>query len=366
MSWFRETMLKAEAKADQFETWVKDSVAGAVDRTREVADSAVERTNEFADDYASASDSALRRIPGYSGYKNKEMARDSDRALRNEIAQKLDQYAVQIETIQGKAANERNTARVGELESVVQGLRNLANLVRSASYGYAGLFSDKPVDELALKQLRLFDEGMMVKVEALRTMVETLENDTSADVDGIAQDIAGIKTSLALRNNVIDEGRPAKPMKPVRPSPATEQAFATGEQKTSDATPLPVIDLGDAISILGDDHIVRAIIDLDAGSHQHRFVRLDNTPQMWLWFSTDSNHIPRRLLGADDPGAVTWNETTGKATISVPEERKRVGPGIIRATTDSTNRVQLEIDGIVQNFLASDVQPEDIEMYQAG
>ncbi len=66
----------------------------------------------------------------------------------------LDQDATRVETIQRTAAGERNVARVNELEPVVQGFRNAANVVRSLSYGYGGLFSDNPIDEIAPQQLR--------------------------------------------------------------------------------------------------------------------------------------------------------------------------------------------------------------------
>ncbi|HET9660609.1 MAG TPA: hypothetical protein VFP05_09800 [Thermomicrobiales bacterium] len=366
MSWFRETMLKAEAKAGQLESWVKDSVSGAADRTRETAGNTVDRTNEFVGDYQDTTDSMLRRIPGYSGYKDKEQARDSDRALRNDIAQQLDQNATRVEAMQRAAANDRNVARVTELDPVVQGFRNAANVVRSLSYGYGGLFSDKPVDEVALAQLRLFDEGLLVKVTALTTAVEGLEAGSSGDAGVIAKEIAKFKAGLDLRNSVITEGRPAKPVKILEPSAATERAFAEGEQTTAEPVALPDVSLGDAMSILGDDHLVEALIDVDTGTSIERFIRLDNKPQMWLWVSTDPTHTPHRLLGADEPAGVDWSETAGKAKISVPDERTRSGPAIIRTgRTADSGVVQLDIDRVIQNFTASDIHADDIETYQA-
>ncbi len=172
MSWFRETMLKGEAKAEQFENWVKDGVSGGAEKTRGGVSDVVDRTSEFAENYQDTAESTLDRIPGYAGYKSKEQARDSDRVLRDEIARQLDQDATRVEALARTAANERNVSRVNELEAVVQGFRNVANVVRSLSYGYGGLFSDRPVDDAALAQLRLFDEGLLLKVTALQTGVD--------------------------------------------------------------------------------------------------------------------------------------------------------------------------------------------------
>jgi hypothetical protein len=367
MSWFRETMTKAESKADQFESWVKDSVSGATDRTKDAAGSAVDRTNEFVGDYQDTTDSMLRRIPGYSGYKDKDLARDSDRALRNDIAGQLDQNATRVEAIQRTAASERNVARVNELEPVVQGFRSAANVVRSLSYGYGGLFSDKPVDDIALTQLRLFDEGLLVKVASLTTAVDGIEAGTSGDAAVITSEIAAFKSGLDLRNSVITEGRPAKPVKAFKTSSATEKAFDNGEPKDAEVVEIPDVGLGDAVSILGDDHIVQAVIDVDTGASTERFIRLDNKPQLWLWLSTDASRTPRKLIAADEPANASWTEITGKAMISVPDERKRSGPGIIRVSAAGGEgaAVQLDIDGAVQNFSAAKVHADDIETYRA-
>ncbi len=119
------------------------------------------------------------------------------------------------------------------------------------------------------------------------------------------------------------------------------------------------------MSILGDDHLVEALIDVDTGTSTERFIRLDNKPQMWLWVSTDATHTPQRLLATNEPTGVAWSETTGKAKIVVPDERSRSGPAIIRSGEDAGSKVvQLTIDGAVQNFTASDVHADDIETYR--
>jgi hypothetical protein len=87
---------------------------------------------------------------------------------------------------------------------------------------------------------------------------------------------------------------------------------------------------------------------------------------MWLWVSTDPAHTPQRLLASEARTGVTWTERAGKARITVPSERTRSGPGFIRtATVDGDSIVQLDIDGAVQNFAATEVHPDDIETYRA-
>lgn len=367
MSWFRETMLKAEAKADRLENWVKGSVRAGTDRSRQAADDAVDRTNEFVDDYQDSSDAILDRIPGYTGYKDKERRRDSDRVLRDNVASQLDSDATRVETLQRTAADARNVEQVNALDPVVQGFRNAANLVRTQTYGYSGLFSDRPVDATALNQLRLFDEGLLVKSAALTSAVGALETGTTADPAAIAKQIASFKAGLDLRSQVIDEGRPAKATRIAPVSPNASKAFEDQPGKSAETVDLPEVSLGDAMSILGDDHIVEAIIDVKADDATQQFIRLDNSPQMWIWLSSDPARSPKKLVGAAPAEGVDYASIEGRATISVPGERTRSGPGAIRTGKSSggSEVVQLDIDGSVQNFTASETHLEDIETYRA-
>jgi hypothetical protein len=234
------------------------------------------------------------------------------------------------------------------------------------SYGYGGLFSDRPIDDAALAQLRLFDEGLLVKTTALQTGVESIEAGVEGAASSVTAQLADFKAGLDLRSSVIDKGRPAKTAKLPKTAAAAEKAFAERGETPPKEVELPALSLGDALSILGEDHLVEALIDVDTGTSTERFIRLDNKPQMWLWVSTDPAHTPHRLLAADEPAGVKWSETAGKAKITVPDERTRTVPAIVRTgRTADSGVIQLDVDGAVQNFTATDVHPDDIETYRA-
>src|SRR5215212_5078911 len=88
--------------------------------------------------------SLLNKIPGYSGYRNKESRRDEDRRLREELAREYGQIAQRL-------------AEIGNVERVERALRRFTDRLRTATYGYGGLFSDRSIDERALDQLQAFD-----------------------------------------------------------------------------------------------------------------------------------------------------------------------------------------------------------------
>ncbi len=90
---------------------------------------------------------------------------------------------------------------------------------------------------MRLNSSALFDEGLLIKVDALTTAVDGLEAGTSGDAGVIAKEIADFKSGLDLRSSVITQGRPARPVKAFEPAAATEKAFAEGEQKSRRTSP---------------------------------------------------------------------------------------------------------------------------------
>ena len=99
----------------------------------------------------------LNRVPGYTGYRNKESMRDDDRRLRQEIARELTQAIDRLTSVSSRLASERQLSKISTIENTIGRVRHLESRVRTATYGYGGLFSDRSVDEFALQQLKQFE-----------------------------------------------------------------------------------------------------------------------------------------------------------------------------------------------------------------
>jgi hypothetical protein len=107
-----------------------------------------------------------KKIPGVSGYLDRELTRELDQLVRSHLANSLDaaRSAVQAyaRTLDLGAAG--RVERVGALE---KDLDALANAVRHAGSGYTGLFDAMKVGQEQLERLYQLDLLLVADVEAV-------------------------------------------------------------------------------------------------------------------------------------------------------------------------------------------------------
>jgi hypothetical protein len=103
----------------------------------------------------------VSKIPGFSGYLEKERRRDADRLLREEITRA---YAVQLSRLNNLPAEMLDAGQINLLDDLDRArtrLQTFIDRVRTASYGYAGLFDAVKVNEDDLQKLYNFDAGLL-------------------------------------------------------------------------------------------------------------------------------------------------------------------------------------------------------------
>ncbi len=197
----------------------------------------------------------LNQISGYTGYRSKEDRRDDDRRLREAIANSLGTTVATLGGVSAKLAEQRKLTHISTIERTVGATRLLADRVRTATYGYGGIFTDRSVDDFALTQLRQFDNAFQQEAKSL----DDLANRIAASPDGpLDTDITAYQTELNrlgllfdARAAVIDTARPNKD--------ATVLSLLEPPAAPK-VSPLAAIRIGDALSILGDNFLVDATV----------------------------------------------------------------------------------------------------------
>jgi hypothetical protein len=116
----------------------------------------------------------VNKIPGYSGYKEKEMRREADRLLRDHIYRALTEQRRRVERIQADLGLE-HLAHVEKIGAARRRLQTLADTVNTAAYGYAGWFDAVKVKEEQLDALYEFDDGLLQRTEAITACVDSLQ-----------------------------------------------------------------------------------------------------------------------------------------------------------------------------------------------
>lgn len=131
---------------------------------------------EAAQEQMGAIERLLKGLPGISGYVDKEMRRDADYRVRQMTYTELEKQKSVLLDIQNKLLKGGGLAWLDDVDVAVGKLQTLADRVRTASYGYSGLFSSVRIREDELNALHRFDVALMSEVAKVETAVTQLRN----------------------------------------------------------------------------------------------------------------------------------------------------------------------------------------------
>jgi len=127
-----------------------------------------------------ALENILNAIPGYGGYRDKQLRRDADRLLREHIARELAQQGRKLPELQRRLVDARQLRLVDDLERVARRLQTLGDQVRTAAGGYAGFFDAVKVREAELDGLYEFDQALLAEIPRLSEGIAALETAISS------------------------------------------------------------------------------------------------------------------------------------------------------------------------------------------
>jgi hypothetical protein len=139
----------------------------------------------------------VSKIPGYKGYKDKELRREADKLLRIQVAGQLDDQRKRLTELQNQLVSQAQIEWLDDLERAVMKLQLLIDRIKTASYGYAGLFDAVKVKEEQLDALYEYDNQMLDFVD-----------DIAADIDRVASAITakeGIGEAITDLAGTVDE-----------------------------------------------------------------------------------------------------------------------------------------------------------------
>ena len=142
-------------------------------------------------DKARAGQNFLERIanaiPGFKGYREKELRRDADRLQREHIASRLDQNKRSLNDAANAATRGGSLDVINDIETARKRLDKVANRVRYADRGYGGFFDTVKVDEEMLERVYQFDLALLDGVEAIAAAAASAN-----DADGVRAMVAQI------------------------------------------------------------------------------------------------------------------------------------------------------------------------------
>ncbi|BCX02569.1 MAG: hypothetical protein KatS3mg053_0507 [Candidatus Roseilinea sp.] len=133
-------------------------------------------------------ESLIGKLPGYKGYKEKEMRREADRLLREALVRDFTLQLDRLTPIQNAVLDNIGVEWMDDIGALKTSLQTLIDRIRHAPQGYAGFFDAVRVKEDDLDRIEEFDRQLLGELDKIRAVIDDLEN--------AAGDPATLKTAL--------------------------------------------------------------------------------------------------------------------------------------------------------------------------
>ena len=148
-------------------------------------------------------ESLLGKIPGYKGYKEKEMRREADRLLRDALARDFTAQLNRLTPIQNTLFDNGAIDLMDDIGAVKTALQTLIDRIKNAAQGYAGFFDAARVKEDDLDRLEAFDQQLVAEITRVSESIDSLDKAAEDNIDAkkaIKATGAVVKETVALFN----------------------------------------------------------------------------------------------------------------------------------------------------------------------
>jgi hypothetical protein len=123
----------------------------------------------------------LSKVPGFSGYIERENRRAADKVMRETIAARFEVIWGRISAFQRELISQSEIKWVDDVESAAIKLRQFIDRIRTTTYGYSGLFDAVKINEKELALIYAYDEAMLSMVDVMDRAVANMETSIGSD-----------------------------------------------------------------------------------------------------------------------------------------------------------------------------------------
>jgi len=145
-------------------------------------------------------DRLIGKLPGYGGYIDRDARQEADRIQRDFVANKLFGQKKPVAELMEELISEGEIGELDKYEKLQKRLDIIAQKIRAASYGSAGLFGASKIGEDELRRLHEFDLGLVEAAEEVELEIGRLTK-ALGDADKLKE---ARKAVLAVLDRVED------------------------------------------------------------------------------------------------------------------------------------------------------------------
>ncbi|MBP8952490.1 MAG: hypothetical protein KBI47_08900 [Armatimonadetes bacterium] len=156
----------------------------------------------------------MQDIPGFDGYREREIRRTADKLLREQLVAEMDVVRGAINAVMRRDAREGRLQGLNDLDRLARHMGKVRDNVRFADYGYTGFFDAVKIDEDDLDRIYQHDVSLRDQIEYCALAVEALSkapgDEVQAAVDKTEQAIAKLQEMVDGREQVAASAVPGR------------------------------------------------------------------------------------------------------------------------------------------------------------
>jgi len=159
-----------------------------------------------AKDEMRLSERIMAALPGWRGYKEKELRRESDKLIRNDLYLKLQKARSDLKEVFEELAQHSRLEALTDMDTLVTRYDRVAEKINHASYGYAGFFNVVKIDEPKLDKMTAFDTQLLTQVQAIMDEATAFKKDVENNMyAGAADHIQKTNSALESLEDAFDQ-----------------------------------------------------------------------------------------------------------------------------------------------------------------
>lgn len=146
-------------------------------------------------------------VPGYHGYKEKELRREADKIVREYTVNKLNEIKTILNDVFKEIADSNDVETFSTANRVSAVLDRLINKIEHANYGYSGFFDAVKVKEEKLDKLLEFDYTILENINSLRDAANNIlvQENKKMTLEDFRKKLIELENAFNQRNQVIFE-----------------------------------------------------------------------------------------------------------------------------------------------------------------
>jgi hypothetical protein len=145
-------------------------------------------------------------IPGFRGYKEKELRRESDKLIRNHLVLKLSTSKNDLREISQKLADRRYFDVLIDVDRLLAKMDRVVEKVNHASYGYSGFFDAVKEKEENLDHMIDFDNQLLDGINTLTVEIAGFKADlTNGNTTNLKTHVQNVIDKLESLEDTFDK-----------------------------------------------------------------------------------------------------------------------------------------------------------------